>query len=289
MTAEDYARLEDVVASSQHGQLLAEAIRVLTAAARLTRPVLERDEEASDREGSPVWRDSGRTEPADWAEFVTHALAGAAANIGSIYGVLAGRPGSWEADGVRNLLTSTVGHDEEYLLEHRTEPVVVELFVDELLFHFEVWQQYDIAQDELQRRYQAIGIPTFTSAPGWTDEDFARAGAETQVATEEQERQAEELAELDGKLQDLQRQDWTSYGDALKAAVLAAAARRPQLTVPVEVRVDLDTFRSDRDVSAEYSFGIVEELRAEAIAATPLPGDGRTPLERIGAADGTTT
>lgn len=47
--------------------------------------------------------------------------------------ILAGRPGSWEADGVRNLLTSNVGHDEEHLLEHRTEALIVELDIDELL------------------------------------------------------------------------------------------------------------------------------------------------------------
>ena len=35
--------------------------------------------------------------PIDWAAFVTLALAGAAANIGSVYRILAGRPGSWEA------------------------------------------------------------------------------------------------------------------------------------------------------------------------------------------------
>ena len=36
--------------------------------------------------------------------------------IGSIETVLAGRPGSWEADAVRNLLTATVGPDEQQLL-----------------------------------------------------------------------------------------------------------------------------------------------------------------------------
>lgn len=76
-------------------QLLAAAVEVLTAAAR---------------------------RPGDWAEFVTLALAGAAANVGGVETALAGRPGSWEADGVRNLLYATVGHDEHDLQRHRTEP-----------------------------------------------------------------------------------------------------------------------------------------------------------------------
>jgi hypothetical protein len=58
------------------------------------------------------------------------------------------RPGSWEADGVRQLLTSTVGYDEEYLPEHRTEPLVVDLYVDEILFDLGAWQAYDDANQE---------------------------------------------------------------------------------------------------------------------------------------------
>jgi hypothetical protein len=49
----------------------------------------------------------------DWAAFVTEALAGAAANIGSTTQILAGRPGSWEAARVREVLESTVGVDDE--------------------------------------------------------------------------------------------------------------------------------------------------------------------------------
>jgi hypothetical protein len=49
--------------------------------------------------------------PIDWAEFVTLALAGAAANIGGNEQILACRPGSWEAERVRQTLQSTVGVD----------------------------------------------------------------------------------------------------------------------------------------------------------------------------------
>jgi hypothetical protein len=41
---------------------------------------------------------------------------------------LAGGPGSWEAERVRETLQSTVAVDDEYLMEHRTEPVVIDLW-----------------------------------------------------------------------------------------------------------------------------------------------------------------
>jgi hypothetical protein len=52
-------------------------------------------------------------------------VAAAAANLGGIEELLAGRPGSWEADQVRTMLHSTVGCDDAQLLGHRTEPVVL--------------------------------------------------------------------------------------------------------------------------------------------------------------------
>jgi hypothetical protein len=43
-------------------------------------------------------RDPVSTEPADFAEFLTLAVASTAANVGGVEELLAGRPGSWEAD-----------------------------------------------------------------------------------------------------------------------------------------------------------------------------------------------
>lgn len=237
-----------------HEEVLADAVRVLTEAARLTRPVLEPDGDASAAEGRAVWVDSGRREQADWAEFVTLALAG--------------RPGSWEAEGVRNLLTSTVGHDEAHLLEHRTEPVVIKAHVDEIMADQDVWKAYDDATQELDRRYEAIGIP---SAP--TAED----AAELEPATDEQERQAEALIALEDRLEQLRQQDWTQYGQALKANI-EAAARRTGLRVPVVVNLELETYRR---TSLGSTYGLSEQLLEEAIEATPLPGNGRGPLERL--------
>ncbi|NHA02121.1 hypothetical protein G5V59_27460 [Nocardioides sp. W3-2-3] len=56
-----------------------------------------------------------------------------------------------------SLLFSTVGADEAALWAHRTEPLNITLFVDEFVddVRHEVWQQYEAAQSEIQRRYDA--------------------------------------------------------------------------------------------------------------------------------------
>lgn len=92
--------------------LWAEAVRVLTAAARRT-------------------YDDGS--PRDFAEFVASVLTAAAANVGDTERLLAGRSGSWEASLVRSLVTGTVGDDPRDLLRERTEPIVVTLNVAEML------------------------------------------------------------------------------------------------------------------------------------------------------------
>ena len=100
-------------------EVLADAVRILTEAAGLRRPVLVLDDDARHWVRDPV-----RTEPADFAELLTLAVASAAANVGGVEELLVGRPGSWEAGHVRNMLRSTVAFEEAELLEHRTEPVI---------------------------------------------------------------------------------------------------------------------------------------------------------------------
>jgi hypothetical protein len=140
-------------------QAMAAAVTVLTAAARLRRPVYQA---ATDPDTGDVgWRADpyGRTEPADFAEFAAHALAATAANLGGIETLLAGRPGSWEADHLRNLLTSTVGHDEEYLWAHRTEPLVLHVPVDDILTDLGGWDACQDADWALDRAEHALNLP----------------------------------------------------------------------------------------------------------------------------------
>ncbi|NTW41542.1 MAG: hypothetical protein HGA44_16960 [Cellulomonadaceae bacterium] len=175
--------------------VLDEAVAVLTEAARLRRPVLR------PVEGQPGrWEnDPDRTEPADWAEFVALALAGAAANVGGIDTALEGRFGSWEAAGVRSLLESTVGPDKSGLWAHRTEPVEVTIFVEDLIIErTDFWSGYEQAERELGEQYAAAAaadpepdpdlyvwrytrgtdgswVPVDAAAPPWTVEAWRAA------------------------------------------------------------------------------------------------------------------
>lgn len=138
-------------------EVLRDAISVLTEATRLTNQLSRRN----DSGGWEVDPDPRAVVPIDWAEFVTLALAGAAANVGSVEQALSGRPGSWEAERVRQTLQSTVFDDKD-LLRHRTEPVVVDLWVESVLHHIGDTSDDDYADAsiELDSRVDAIPEPT---------------------------------------------------------------------------------------------------------------------------------
>jgi hypothetical protein len=227
-------------------QVLSDAVRVMTEAARLTWS-------RTDGDGGSV------VVHTDWAEFVALALAGAAANAGGIENVLAGRPGSWEADHVRQLLVSTVGHDEQQLPDHRTEPVVVDVFVDEIMVDLGMWKAYDNAQQELTRRYADLASAT-----------LAEQAQEPRALAVAQEQQLDQLADLEERLEAQRLQDWAEYGQALKTGIEAAAGRRPGLRVPVVVNLDVETFRAD---GGDPGSGLEGQLLQEAIMSTPLPGN----------------
>src|SRR3954447_8426779 len=126
-------------------ELLTAAVGALTEAARLRRP-------------SGAGTDLETTVLTDFAEFVSLAVAGAAANVGGSDGVLAGRPESWEAGYVRDMLVSTVGWDEEYLWEHRTEPLVIRIDVDAILSELGIAGMFDEADAEMTRREEAVDV-----------------------------------------------------------------------------------------------------------------------------------
>jgi hypothetical protein len=232
--------------------VLADAVRVLTEAARRTITWTDRD----DRE---------HIDQADFAEFVTHAVAGTAANLGSVDAVLAGRPGSWEAHYVRQMLHSTVGYDEAYLLEHRTEPVTVRVHVDDILTDLGFRDLYEHAHAELERRYDAVGIPAASGGPDGPHFE----------ATPQQQAAAEAILELQNRLDVQQQREWADYGQAFKANVLTAAAELfPALRVPVEVIVELG-WQNNLALGEEMDWnGPVWRLWETARHATPLPGTG---------------
>lgn len=115
---------------------VSEAITALTAAARSQRII-----------GAGTANE--HAVPADFADTLSRILASVAANVGGIEALLQGRPGSWEADYVRQLLRSTVGQNEEYLLEYRTEPLQLSLHVEEVFERFGITELYWEAVEEL--------------------------------------------------------------------------------------------------------------------------------------------
>jgi transcriptional regulator with XRE-family HTH domain len=139
-----------------YGEILRDAIAALTEATRLTNQPMRRNESGG-WEPDP---DPRAALPIDWAEFVTLALAGAAANAGGIETVLAGRPGSWEAERVRQTLQSTA-FDAKDLLRHRTEPITVDLWVEAILGNTAdtTEDDYQAADLILGERQDAVPLP----------------------------------------------------------------------------------------------------------------------------------
>jgi len=59
---------------------------------------------------------AAREQP-DFGGWIASVLASVAADLGSTAALTAGRPGSWEADLVQQLVKGTVGWDDEYLAD----------------------------------------------------------------------------------------------------------------------------------------------------------------------------
>jgi hypothetical protein len=286
----------NAVANRGWDEVLADAVRVLTEAARLRRPVL-RQTPGGGWEPDPL-----QTEPADWAEFVTLAVAGAAANVGSIEKALEGRPGSWEADAVRGMLLSTVGVDRAELLRHRTEPIRVVLRPAEILADLGYAALYGDSRRVLREqqdghlwRYRLgedlAWAPLDPGAPDWADafdvpvspaepgETLLRPGTVTTVPRSAADEAAYDvLCDREAALEDLQYEgDPRAYGEALAAAVLAEARQRyPGLSV--EITIDTDE-RTSRDDSPYWGEVPEEALIDAAVSATPLPWSGIAPRD----------
>ena len=237
-------------------QLLADAVAVLTEAARHTTTW-------TDRNGQR------QTRPVDWAEFVTLALAGAAANIGSIEQALSGRSRSWEAAGVQELLLSTVGYDEQQLLAHRTKPLIITVAVSELLDELGVWELYEQAYDELIRRGDAIYDAFDPNEVCWVEDPCADVHL-----TREQKAALAKIERLHHAFDQLARDDWAAYGAAFAAKVHQIAGELlPNLPVPVEVDVHAE-LSCEHPVSGEPPWGPAYRVWERARGLTPLPGSG---------------
>lgn len=120
---------------------IARAIAALTEAARGTRTI---------GAGTP----NEHQEPADFGEIACYVLTAVAANIGSTEGLLAGRPGSWEADYVRQIINSTAGTEDAALLAYRTEPFVLRVDAEGDFDDFGLTDLYEEAAAAVDRAYE---------------------------------------------------------------------------------------------------------------------------------------
>ena len=275
-------------------EVLADAIRLLTEAARLRQPVLR---QSADGGWEP---DPAQTEPADWAEFITLAVAGAVANVGSVEKALEGRPGSWEAEAVRSMMLSTVGEDPAELLRHRTEPLRIVLRPAEVLSDLGYAALYDESRWVIQAeddqhvwRYRLgenrIWSALDDGAPAYADafdvlEPFAamewaetsRPGTVMRVPRSAADDAAlNALDDQEAALEDMQYEDDPrAYGEALKATVLAEAGR---MYPGIDVEVTIDTELTWPEDSLYWT--PEDQLIHTAVEKTPLPWSGIAPKD----------
>ena len=95
----------------------------------------------------------------DYSEAVTIVLASVAANAGSSYALISGRPGSWESGVLSQMLGSTVGPDDAVLMQYRTEPVTVRINVEEAVADLGILEPWDY-EDRLMHRLDDQGTST---------------------------------------------------------------------------------------------------------------------------------
>lgn len=214
----------DEAYAAQRRRLWNDAVATLTAAARL-----------SDLED----------EVGDFPGFLASALGAVAANLGGLCPLMAGRPGSWEADLLAQLLDAAVGYAAGplELASRRTLPVLVPLNVAEL-----VAQAYGHASNK-QREER---LPDFKQAAYNIFDEFAEWSAAHQIpdqnataadweayegAVRAQSRREQDAADA---LRERYRSAYQSYAGAFTAAVLEEAKAIDGLSVAVEVRAEID-------------------------------------------------
>lgn len=209
---------------------------------------------------------SGANERYDFGEIACQVIATVAANLGGVEALLAGRPGSWEADRVRQMVHSTVFEDD--LLKLRTEPVRLLLNPDEVLNDLGLWESYEDAERKLNEEWDR--------AHAQYDAELESAQADSAAdgpVVDTEARWDALMGPVDAKLtalEDLWQSDLATYTITYTAVVQQVAAERG-ITVPVLVD------RDDDNWTGSDWFGLEYELHEHAVARTPLPASGIAP------------
>lgn len=250
---------------SEIDEHIASAIDSLTAAARYT-----------------YTESSGESRRGDFGEIACRVITAVAANLGSVEDLLAGRPGSWEADYIRQMVNSTA--PEDLLIEHRTEPVRLHLDAEDALYELGIGQLYEDDLAAVDAEFGTVMDAAIVAhgtdpvvakaAPldgkpieDWTADDFEAAlASRARLLTLDAD--LARLAAEFSALNDMRDREYSEYTAAwLQAANDAARAKR--MTAPV-VLDDPITIGSSYDELNDH-------LEREASAATPLPGSGLRP------------
>jgi len=100
----------------------------------------------------PVDPNTGEVREADMGEILCRVITAVAANLGGEEALLAGRPGSWEAAKIRDVVGSTAG---PYLAQYRTLPVRLLLNPEDVFYDLGLGALYDEAETELINREMA--------------------------------------------------------------------------------------------------------------------------------------
>ena len=173
---------------------------------------------------------------------------------------------------MREVLESTVGVEDDSLLEHRTEPVQVQLHVENILRDIgdESLDQYETADNELHDQREAA----YQAALDNNADDAAA------------DRILEDSDALADRLLAQQRQEWTSYADALTAAI-TDRLHDLSLSVPIHVEITAD-YDSATEIGETpthdgiYEWHPITDAVADAIMLTATPaGLPATPLGRL--------
>jgi hypothetical protein len=222
----------------------------------------------------------------DFADALAGILASVTANVGHIEQLLAGRSGSWEADLVRQLVCGTVGWEEQYLPERRTEPIVVWLDVEAILEDRlgDAWHEgWTRLEDEVSEAYDAAyetacqdhaGDPHLAAAGDVEAMNAALTGADITAGADAFARlRAEQdwlesvdptLAQLRATLTALEaarRHHERAYARAL-LDVMTRMVREAGYTVPVETTTDWPGYDDDE---------IARQIEEAAAGVVPLP------------------
>lgn len=194
----------------------------------------------------------------DGAEFVTHLLATVAANLGSSDAVTAGRKGSWEAAGVGDLLRSTVGYDDEYLLSYRTEPIEIVVNSVYELDDLGMFETYEASTHHIAR---------LLFGDRWSP-------SRDKLTVD----QLEQIEDIEEQLVELEKRDRGEYQQRFAAAVRARfeqlraedPVRYPEhLTIAVRFA---DDNASNDDLTDAWGSDLASQLYQRARETTPLPG-----------------